>query len=87
MAATDRISAAVIAAGNGFMMLGGGALATIFAAVILNGHWPDVLHPVRVTFGAMGNTLGWFALPAEIWLFIGPGALVRHVGERMAGRL
>jgi hypothetical protein len=64
-------------------IIGGAALVTIFLTVLINGRWPEFLEPIRNLFGLISDWTGSFALIAEIWLFIGPGALIYYWGKSL----
>ena len=64
-------------------IIGGTALAMIFLTVLTNGRWPEFLKPIQNLFGLISNWTGSFALVAEIWLFIGPGALIYYWGKSL----
>jgi hypothetical protein len=67
-------------------MAGGLVLALIFLTVLLNGHWPDFLRPVQLMFQTISSVFGSFALVLEVWIFIGPGAVIYLVGQKLAER-
>lgn len=78
--------AAFVRIGNLLMYVGGAALVSIFAVVLLVGHWPEWLRGVQAYFALLGGIFGIFAIPIEIWTFIGPGAILRYLGEKLQGQ-
>jgi len=68
--------------GNWLIIIGAAALAGIFATVIINGSWPEVLRPVQGLFAFLGDWLGDAALVVEGLLFLGPGLALKYFGLR-----
>jgi len=71
-------------AGNWLILLGAATLAAIFAVVLVNGVWPEFLHPVQSYFAFLGDLIGDAAIVVEGLTFIGPGLLVREIGRRVS---
>lgn len=66
------------------MVVGGLAFVGVFLIVIVNGHWPAFLQPVKTYYSNVSAMLGDLALIVEIWTFLGPGGLIYLLGSRLA---
>ena len=72
--------------GNLLMLFGGLLIAAIFLTVLINGHWPDFLGPVRNSARAISGYIGGLVWLVWVAVFIGPGFVVHSVGEHLASR-
>jgi hypothetical protein len=65
-----------------YVAVGGVALlAGIFLVVFVNGSWPETLSPVRALFQFLGDTIGDWAVIAEVGIFAAPGLVIYGVGR------
>ena len=67
-------------------MVGGAVFIGIFVIVLLNGRWPDFLKPIQNLYGVISNWTGEAAIVIEMWLFIGPAALIYYWGKSLGER-
>lgn len=64
-------------------MAGGAVFIGIFVIVLLNGCWPDFLKLIQNLYGVISDWTGEAAIVIEMWLFIGPGALIYYWGKSL----
>ena len=70
-----------------YMGITGGAIFVgIFVVVLLNGGWPNFLKPIQNLYDAISDWTGDAAIVIEMWLFIGPGALLYYWGKALSER-
>jgi hypothetical protein len=72
--------------GKWLTMAGGIALLGIFAVVMINGHWPSWLQPVRAAFSGVASVLGEGAIVVEGLAFVGPGLVIMWIGQHLVER-
>lgn len=67
-------------------MAGGAIFVGIFVIVLLNGGWPNFLKPIPNLYATISDWTGDAAILIEMWLFIGPGALLYFRGKALSDR-
>jgi hypothetical protein len=69
--------------GKALFAIGALLFAGIFLVVLINGKWPLFLEPVRSRFSLASDFLGPFTFIVEAIIFVGPGLLLRWIGQRI----
>ena len=80
---SKKLGKSIELVGTGIAIVGGIALASIFIIVMVNGSWPEFLRPFQVTAQTLSGFIGALAFPVEIAIFVGPGMLIRFLGEKL----